>query len=297
MSNSVNLVFRPVRADDKPRVLDITAHTWDDGDYIHEVFDDWLADPKGQFVAAELDTADAARGGQVVAIGKLTDLGDGELWLEGLRVDPAHRGKGIGDALHHHQLDFARRVGGRVLRYATGQDNRASQRLGARTGFQHVASYRRLTADASLDFAPPEALAFSDWPALQAWLDSPLPQQAHRLYARMWKWSELSETRLRAHLAAGQVFGLKRFDGSGLRAWSICSLIEGWDAAQLHHLAGSDSASSVEMAQAMRGHAADNGFETIETFALEPSPLIDALHAAGYRGEDFTMIVLELRLA
>jgi len=289
MSNSANLVFRPLRADDKPRILELTAHTWDDGDYIHEVFDDWLADPKGQFVAAVLD-------GQVTAIGKLTDLGDGELWLEGLRVDPAHRGKGIGDALHHHQLEAAHRIGGRVLRYATGQDNRASQRLGERTAFHYAASYRWLTAGASPDFAPPEALAVSDWPALHAWLDSPLLQQAHRLYARMWKWSELSEARLRAHLEAGQVFGLRTPGGLGLRAWSICSLIEGWDAAQLHHLDGIDSASIIEMAQAMRRHAADNGFRTVEAFALAPSPLIDAFHEAGYRGEDFAMNVLELRL-
>jgi N-acetylglutamate synthase-like GNAT family acetyltransferase len=87
------LIFRPARPEDKPRVLEITAHTWSDGDYIPEVWDDWLADPKGEFTVAELD-------GVVVALAKLTSLGQDQWWLEGLRVDPERRLKGIGQAMN-----------------------------------------------------------------------------------------------------------------------------------------------------------------------------------------------------
>ena len=293
---ALNLVFRPVRPEDKPRVLDFTAHTWgeNDGDYIKEVFDEWLADPRGRFTAIELDTADAALRGQPVAIGKLTDLGEGELWLEGLRVDPAHRMKGIGEALHNYHVDLARQLSGRVLRYATGRDNVVSRMLGERTGFRHVADFRWHIADAATDFGPPERLTGDDWAALQAWLDSPLLQSIQGLYPNAWKWSRLSEARLKAHLRAGEVFGLRGVQG--LRAWSIGALKAGWDEAQLHHLDGLDHPSLVDMAQAMRRYAADGGRKTIETFALDPSPLIDALREAGYHGEDFTMVILELPL-
>ena len=282
-----NLLFRSVRVEDKPRVLGFTARTWDDGDYIVDVFDEWLADPTGRFTAIELD-------GQVVAIGKLTDLSEGELWLEGLRVDPAHRRKGIGEALHNYHVDLAKRLGGDVLRYATGEDNVVSKLFGERTGFRHISSYRWSAANASTDFRPPERLTPDDLPMLRPCLDSPLMRSAHRLYQRAWKWSALSEARLKTHLETGHVFGLR--GESGLRAWSICALEEGWDALPLHHLDGIDRPAVVEMAQAMRRTAADAGRKTVETFALEPSPLIDALREAGYRTEDFTMIIFELRL-
>ncbi len=293
-SGALNLIFRPARREDKPRVLDFTARTWDDGDYIQDVFDEWLADSRGRFTAVELDTADAALRGQPVAIGKLTDLGEGELWLEGLRVDPAHRRQGIGAALHNYHVDLARRLGGRVLRYATGHDNVVSRMFGERTGFRHIGSYRWHEADASLGFAPPVELTADNQSALQGWLDSPLVRSANGLYPRLWKWSKLSELRLIAHFQAGQVFGLR--GDPDLRAWAICELKEDWDEALLHHIDGIDTASIVEMAQAMRHHAAATGRKTIEVFALDPSPLIDALRQAGYRGEDFKMVILELPL-
>ncbi|MGH2592972.1 MAG: GNAT family N-acetyltransferase [Anaerolineae bacterium] len=283
----LTLVFRPARSEDKPRVLGFTARTWDDGDYIVDVFDAWLADATGRFTAIELD-------GQVVAIGKLTDLGDGELWLEGLRVDPAHRQKGVGEALHNYHVDLAQRIGGRVLRYATGEDNVVSRMFGERTNFQHISSYRWSVADASTDFRPPERLTLNDLPMLRPCLDSPLMRSAHGLYQEAWKWRALSEARLKAHLEAGQVLGL-RFE-SGLRAWSICSIEAGSEALPLHHLDGIDRSALVAMAQAMRRTAADASRKTIETFALEPSPLIGALGEAGYRVEDFTMIIFELQL-
>ena len=291
MTNLSDLIFRPVRAEDKPRVLEFTAHTWgeEEGDYIQYVFDDWLADATGRFVAAELEE-------QPVAIAKLTDLGDGELWLEGLRVDPAQRKQGIGQALHAHIIDLAHQYAGRVLRYATGQDNPVSQTLGERTGFQHVSSYRWHVAEASLEFAPPERLAPGDLPALRVWLDSPLMRSAHGLYPYFWKWSTLSESRLHRLLDEGRVFGLRGERGSSFRAWAIGGVHDEWDEAQLYYLDGSDPAALVEQARSMRRLAADAGRAKIEMPALDPSPIIEALREAGYRSEDFCMWILELRM-
>lgn len=285
----MNLVFRPARADDKPRVLAFTAHTWgeDDEDYIQYVYDEWLADPGGQFTAVELD-------GQPVAIGKLTDLGQGELWLEGLRVDPAHRRKGIGEALHDYNIHLARRHGGSVLRYATGEDNQVSRTFGRRTGFALVSRYRYCAAEASAEMELPEILSPSDWPYLQLWLDSPLLRASRRLYVRAWKWRALSEPRLRAHLEDGQVFGLR--GASGLRAWAICDSPSNWPELLLQHLDGAGTRAMADMARAARRLAAERGRATVEGFALEPSPVCGALAAAGYRAEDHRMVVLELPL-
>ncbi len=163
-------------------MLEITAHTWDDGDYIPEVWDDWLADPRGEFTVAEMD-------GLVVALAKLTLLDPGEFWMEGLRVDPNYRQHGVGHAMHEYQLALIRRLDGQIVRYATGANNTASHKIAARHGFRLIAAYRELRADADPNLPAPEVLAAKDWPALQAALRRavfiPL---ASGLYEQSWKW-------------------------------------------------------------------------------------------------------------
>src|SRR5512145_2585096 len=124
-----SLAFRPVRPEDKDRVVAFTLNTWgqDEDDYIKDVFDDWLADSRGEFTAAVLD-------GVVAGIAKLTDMGDDEWWLEGLRVDPAYRRMGIASEFNRYHVDLAKRLGGKVARYMTGGGNVGSQTIGTRAG-------------------------------------------------------------------------------------------------------------------------------------------------------------------
>ena len=210
----IDLSFRLARAQDKARVLEMTAHTWSDGDYIAQVWDAWLADSPGELSVVESD-------GKLVAMAKLTALGPGEFWLEGLRVDADYRQHGIGQAMHHYQLALARRLGAQTVRYATGQDNVASHKIAADNGFRQVASFAaELQAQAEAAWPAPELLAPGDGPALQAALGRAVyVVRASGLYEQNWKWCALTEERLRAHLAAGQVMGFRQPDG--LAAWAI----------------------------------------------------------------------------
>ncbi|MCU0607891.1 MAG: GNAT family N-acetyltransferase, partial [Candidatus Edwardsbacteria bacterium] len=84
------VTMRRARAADKATVLDFCRHTfgrW--GDYLPEVWDQWVRERRGLFALAEVR-------GVPVAVGKITVQRPGELWLEGLRVDPHWRGCGIG---------------------------------------------------------------------------------------------------------------------------------------------------------------------------------------------------------
>src|SRR5512139_1594462 len=121
------LSFRPVQPADKDRIIAFTFNTWGDNedDYIKDVFDEWAADPRGEFTAAVLED-------QVVGISKLTDMGDDEWWLEGLRIVPAYRRLGIASEFNHYHVGLAQRLGGKVIRYMTGDGNLGSQTIGAR---------------------------------------------------------------------------------------------------------------------------------------------------------------------
>lgn len=196
----MSLTVRPARPEDRDAVAAISAQIWEGEDYIPEVFDDWVADPRGEF-SLVFD------GEQLVAFGKLTELREGEWWLEGLRVDPAHQGRGIARHAHDYAVALADRVGNGVLRFATGNYNVAVHRLAEHTGFEHVATFVDARAAASPGpgaerFRPVTATAL---PAVRVCLQRAATYiAAGGLVEEFWSWQallpQLQELVRRGHL-------------------------------------------------------------------------------------------------
>jgi len=134
-SDPARVVMRRARAADKTAVLDFCRNTfgrW--GDYMPEVWDKWLRDKSGFFMAAEV-------GGTPVGVGKITEQRPGALWLEGLRVDPAWRGLGIGRVIQEFTWRKAMSLRPEVIRYATGSYNKISQHLGRSKSMRIAAEF------------------------------------------------------------------------------------------------------------------------------------------------------------
>ena len=74
------VVCRPSLPADTEDVLAFTKRIWDGRDYIHLVWDEWLADPNGILVSAQF-------GRGVVGIAKVSPVFPGQWWLHGLRVE------------------------------------------------------------------------------------------------------------------------------------------------------------------------------------------------------------------
>jgi ribosomal protein S18 acetylase RimI-like enzyme len=125
MMNTVTV--RPARADDKDAVLAFTQKTWDWGDYIHHVWDDWLNAPDGELVVAEMS-------GQPVAIAMTTIIGPGEGWLQGLRVHPEYRRHGLARDLTEHHIGCAP---GRALPQPALANARGEERIPPPGHVQH----------------------------------------------------------------------------------------------------------------------------------------------------------------
>jgi len=73
-----------------------------------------------------------------VSFGRLHDLGHGEGWLSGLRVERSRRGQGFGSRLLDGLLGDGRSLGLSEFRAVIEDGNRASQELFARHGFQPI---------------------------------------------------------------------------------------------------------------------------------------------------------------
>lgn len=134
--------FRPARPEDETGVRAISAYIWEGEDYVPERFQTWLADETGQFTVVY-------DGDELVAFGKLTELGPGEWWLEGLRVHPAHRGRGLARQLHNYAVALAGEIGRGVLRFSTASTTKATHKLAETTGFRLI--NRRLLAEKEVE--------------------------------------------------------------------------------------------------------------------------------------------------
>ena len=190
--SGVELVIRRARPSDRRDVLAAVRTLWGGHDRIPEVFDTWVKHRSGPFFVAE-------SAGRVVGMGKLTVLSPTEAWLEGGRVAPRWRRKGIATALIAHRIAFARDRGFRVLRFSTSSDNTPIHRAARTFGFRRVASFAYFTASAELG-STLEPAKLRQERAVRRRLGHFI-QRGHA-----WQWSGITPRDVRVAIARGRVF-------------------------------------------------------------------------------------------
>jgi len=194
------LVVRRARPEDREAVLDIARSTWGGSDYLPLVWDRWLADKRGVLLTATLD-------GRPVGVSKITVFGPREIWLEGLRLHPDLRGKGLTKQINRVSFREALKLNPRSIRYATGIDNAISRHLGETRGFWLVARTKWMwgTAKSRRTLASRPARP-DEIDRVQKYVRSSGCYEATSgLYGVGWKFPELSRWRLRKLLKQGGV--------------------------------------------------------------------------------------------
>ncbi|HEY7024987.1 MAG TPA: GNAT family N-acetyltransferase [Candidatus Limnocylindrales bacterium] len=240
------LVVRLARDDDRDAVMAFATNTWNDWDYVPRAWPRWLDAADGVMlvgVAGGGGGRDAdgkpLSPGTVVAVVRVAMPAKGEAWLEAIRVDPRVRGMDVATDLQVAELQWASANGAHVVRYATSAANEGSHRLGARGGMEHIVSFlgvswgpeqeERSGFDAETQQAAQrqrravlERLAvdgvvagaeMSDrmWRGVSTDVSF---SAGHMLYEpRPWALEELTEQKLRDHVARGEV--LHRSDDGG----------------------------------------------------------------------------------
>jgi RimJ/RimL family protein N-acetyltransferase len=122
--------IRRMRPNDKPALMEIASRIWEGFDYLPGVFDEWIADTRGEFSAVLLD-------GRLAGCGKLTYLTETDAWLEGLRKDPRVSDTGLARVVAEHILAIlAARKDLTSVRFSTYVKNRASIVPNERLGFR-----------------------------------------------------------------------------------------------------------------------------------------------------------------
>ena len=152
-----HIEIRPARSEDREAVLAFCVNTWEWGDYIEYVWEEWLNDPQGKLFVATMDS-------QPVGVAHVRMLDKTEAWLEGLRVDPAFRGQGIPTALYDAQVTEAKRRGALSARLITDSTNAAALRLLEQGSMRRVGAFAPFRALPVI--TPPKRLYRLETPAL-----------------------------------------------------------------------------------------------------------------------------------
>jgi N-acetylglutamate synthase-like GNAT family acetyltransferase len=203
--------IRDARPGDKDEVLALTAHTWEGGDYIHWVFDDWVADTAGRFLVAEDSST-----GRIAGIDKMSFMSATEAWFEGLRVHPDFRGRGLSTRFEKYMIGEAGKRGARTIRLLTNVGNLAVHRNAYRHGFSQRFIVRHwkwpgeehdggpavplVPGFLLREATPEEAPSLYEW-----WRRSPSWQATCGLLNRNWSYSATSAQEWQARAAEGDI--------------------------------------------------------------------------------------------
>jgi GNAT superfamily N-acetyltransferase len=258
----VDLVIRRAQRSDKRDVLAAVRMLWGGQDRIPEVFDNWVTHRTGPFFVAETN-------GRVVGMGKLTVVSRTEAWLEGGRVAPRWRRKGIATALIAHRIAYARDRGFRVVRFTTASDNTPIHRAARRFGFTLVVRLSRYEAPALTGTTPARAARAHGRAVLGR--VAPLIQVGHG-----WEWREVTSRDVRSSVARSRAFVL----GEGVGAAAIVG--DSYNGSLMIAAVGGRAAPLTDLLRGLRAEARRRGLDEA-SFYLSKAIERRAAQAAGYR--------------
>jgi GNAT superfamily N-acetyltransferase len=283
----VNLLIRQAKESDRTAVLAFTQDTFQWGDYIYRVFDRWLADTSGKLLVAELD-------GKVVGLSFVKLTKEGEVWLQGGRVEKSLRRTGIGGAMIGECLRIAKEeMHADIARVITDKTNLPPQRLLAKLGFNLATEFTELEKKVEVAgnqnslrdvrFAEEEALP-EIWMYLKS---SPIFRRSSGLYTRWFVWYSLSKEELRRFVMnqkavvyglGGRVRGVMLIDDTTAEARAEKSIQSCYFDAE--NIKGIEALSSF-----LLNHAVSKGLEKVRLWTFRDERIIKSLREVGFAGE------------
>lgn len=203
--------IRPASEDDRDAVLEFCENTWEWGDYIEHVWDNWLHDGNGRLFVAVVD-------GCPVGLTHMQMMSETEAWLEGLRVDPRYRQRGLARELNLAAQAEAMRRGATTVRLATEANNTRSRHLSESNHMQEIGAFSLyvappLAAPRQAVRERPQVATLQDLDAIIDYLNlSNIFPTVGGLYYLGFAAREITGAFLQEKIEAGQVYFLRRWE-------------------------------------------------------------------------------------
>lgn len=198
--------IRPARHEDVAKIAPWTTDTFEWGDYIPTRLADWIDDPESEaLVYVQEDDAP-------VALVHVVMLSPTEGWLEGARVHPDHRRRGLGKALNDAGHEWAAARGARVVRLTTETDNAAARNQVEALGYREVSRWVYGEYEVAPTHRAPEQYRLRPAPGSDAeaawlsWVASDLARVSRELIAMGWQWRTARPEDITSAVGEGELF-------------------------------------------------------------------------------------------
>ncbi len=162
--------IRRATHDDYEDVAAFTGSIWEDrgGDYIPEIYHDWLEDDeesgKKTFLA-EID-------GEAAGIVQGVMLSPEEAWFQGMRVSPAYQRQGVSQRLNEASFEWARAQGATIGRVMVFSWNSPSLGAARKSDFEPITEFRFATPEPDADASGPLSVSSDPADAWRFWSGS-----------------------------------------------------------------------------------------------------------------------------
>ena len=211
--------LRPARVDDHDDVVAFTRDTWPEQeleDYLPRTFREWAAsdDEATRTLVADDD-------GHAVGVIQGIHLTEREAWVQGLRVHPEYRDRGLARRLTDAVLEWARDRGAVVCRNLVFSWNVASLSLARGLGFAPATEFRWARIEADPDADPALGVCADPDAGWTFWADSAARDHLRGLTihpSEAWTLSELRPADLER---AADADGLFVVQGGGTRGLAV----------------------------------------------------------------------------
>lgn len=184
----MGVAIRAARQDDVASIVPWTMDTFSWGDYVPDRIHTWLEEPDSE-VLVSVDETDTP-----IALCHVAMLSPTEGWLEGARVHPEKRRTGVGTALNHAGVEWAKKRGARVIRLSTEASNMAARNQVKRLGYREVSRWLHAVFDVDSSHRTSERYRMRPAPGSDAeaawlfWAASDLARESRELIAIGWQW-------------------------------------------------------------------------------------------------------------
>lgn len=224
----MNARVRPARSTDKGQLMSFIKDIWEGHDYIPRVWDEWQKDKTGKMFVVEAD-------GVPVGMNRVRFLEDGSAWLEGARVHPDFRSRGLASMLGETSVRFAKDRGVKVFRLTSWSRNKAAHRQIARMNFKESSRISAYEPGKGAKFAPQEGVSLVGEDDLSRATTLIAESSEFRLgsgvYWDAFKATLLTPSVIRSLIAEGSVWtkgesiAVARLGGEGGETWrQVCFL-------------------------------------------------------------------------
>jgi GNAT superfamily N-acetyltransferase len=186
---------------DRPALMRISSRIWEGHDYVPMFFEGWVNE--GGFWAGEIRN-------RIVGYGKATELAAGKWWLEGLRVDPDCRSRGVGKELSRAVLHRTLEKLPVSLRLATADVNHESVHIIETVmGFKPYVQYRFFLGTPGKPEPGPKLVRPTVAEALDFLRGSEELTASRGLLASTWRFRDVSRTHVAELRRGGYLFGYR----------------------------------------------------------------------------------------